>query len=196
MTRFNPIWQPIAANSLWMSLMQVTGEEYGKTDLDYKKHSKLCPKRLQGKAWNVLTVHLLVWNHGYNQQSTIDLLTPERSKEFRASNAKSSTHHMKNKTLLTPQGSFVKKEIYTRKQWQKVQFLAEQFWSRCWKEYLVNLNSRQKWFQPKRNLKIGDIIVQEEVPQSKWPLCRIMRSYMYFSRSTRPRSFGEDKAWI
>ena len=32
MTRFNPIWQPIAANSLWMSLMQVTGEEYGKTD--------------------------------------------------------------------------------------------------------------------------------------------------------------------
>ena len=50
MTRFNHFWQPIAPNSLWMSLMQVTGEEYGKTDYDYKKISKLCPQRLQGKA--------------------------------------------------------------------------------------------------------------------------------------------------
>ena len=102
---------------------------------------------------------------------------------------------MKNKTLLTPPGNFVKKEIYTRKQWQKVQFLAEQFWSKWWKEYLINLNLRQKWFQPKRNLKIGDIvIVQEEVPRNKWHLGKIVRSC--FNRSTRPCSFCEDKAWI
>ena len=81
--------------------MQVTGEEYGKTDLDYKKDSKLCPKRLQGKAWNVLTVHLLVWNHGYNQQSTIDVSMPERSKEFIASNDKSSPHHEEQDTSYT-----------------------------------------------------------------------------------------------
>ena len=53
--------------------------------------------------------------------------------------------------------------------------MAEQLWSRWGKEYLINLNSRQKWFQPKRNLKIGDIvIVQEEVPRNEWSLGKIM----------------------
>ena len=81
---------------------------------------------------------------------------------------------MKNKTLLPPPGNFVKEEIYARKRWREVQFLAEQFWSRWQKEYLINLNSRQKWFQPKRNLKIGDIvIVEEEVPRNEWPLSKI-----------------------
>ena len=75
---------------------------------------------------------------------------------------------MKNKTLLPPPGNFVQEEIYARKRWRKAQFLAEQFWSRWRKENLINLNSRQKWFQPKRNLKIGDIvIVQQEVPRNK-----------------------------
>ena len=36
------------------------------------------------------------------------------------------------------------------------------------------LNSSQKGFQPKRNLKIGDIvIVQEEVSRNEWPLGKI-----------------------
>ena len=84
---------------------------------------------------------------------------------------------MKNKTLLPPPGNFVKEDIYARKRWRRVQFLAEHFWSRWRKEYLINLNSRQKWFTPKRNLKIGDIvIVQEEVPRNEWPLGRIMET--------------------
>ena len=71
---------------------------------------------------------------------------------------------MKNKTLLPPPGNFVKEEVYARKRWRRVQFLAEQFWSRWRKEYLINLSLRQKWFLPKRNLKIGDVvIVQDEV---------------------------------
>ena len=98
---------------------------------------------------------------------------PERSKEFGASNAKSSTHHEEQDTSSTSR-KFCQQEIYARKRWRKVQFLAEQFWSRWRKEYLINLNSRQKCFQPKRNLKIGDIvIVQEEVPRNEWPLGKI-----------------------
>ena len=81
---------------------------------------------------------------------------------------------MKNKTLLPPPGNFVTEEIYARKRWRNVQFLAEQFWSRWRKEYLINLNSREKWFHPKRNLKIGDIvIVQEEIIRNEWPLGKI-----------------------
>lgn len=84
---------------------------------------------------------------------------------------------MKNKTLLPPPGNFVKEEVYARKRWRRVQFLAEQFWSRWRKEYLINLSLRQKWFLPKRNLKIGDVvIVQDEVPRNEWPLGMVVET--------------------
>ena len=41
----------------------------------------------------------------------------------------------------------------------------------------MNLNSRQKWFVPKRNLKIGDVvIVQDEVPRNECPLGIVMET--------------------
>ena len=84
---------------------------------------------------------------------------------------------MKSKTLLPPPGNFVKEEVYARKRWRRLQYLAEQFWCRWRKEYLINLNSRQKWFTPKRNLKIRDVvIVQDDVPRNEWPLGRIMET--------------------
>ena len=102
---------------------------------------------------------------------------------------------MKNKTLLPPPGNFVKEEVYVQKRWRKVQFLAEQFWSRWWKDYLLSVNPRQKWFRPKRNLKIGNIVIVQEVLRNKWPLGKIM-PIGDFNRSTRFFSFCEDKAWI
>ena len=86
---------------------------------------------------------------------------------------------MKNKTLLPPPGNFVKEEVYARKRWRRAQFLAEQFWSRWRKEYLINLSLRQKSFLPKRNIKIGDVvIVQDEVPRNEWPLGMVMETSM------------------
>ena len=82
---------------------------------------------------------------------------------------------MKNKILPPPPGNFVKEDVYARKRWRRVQYLAEQFWSRWRKEYLINLNSRQKWLVPKKNLKIGDIVmVRDEAPRNEWPLGKIM----------------------
>ena len=84
---------------------------------------------------------------------------------------------MKNKTLLPPPGNLVKEEVYARKRWRRVQFLAEQFWSRWRKEYLINLSLRQKWFLPKRNLKIGDVVIlQDEVPRNEWPLGMVVET--------------------
>ena len=84
---------------------------------------------------------------------------------------------MKNKTLLPPPSNFVKEEVNARKRWRRVQFLAEQFWSRWRKEYLINLSLRQKWFLPKRNIKIRDVvIVQDEVPRNEWPLGMVVET--------------------
>jgi len=46
-----------------------------------------------------------------------------------------------------------------RRSWRAVQLLADLFWRRCMKEYLPLLQRRQKWLQPQRNLKVGDLVL-------------------------------------
>ncbi|RUS72387.1 hypothetical protein EGW08_019847 [Elysia chlorotica] len=81
---------------------------------------------------------------------------------------------MKPRIPLPPPGTFVKEDVYLRKRWRRVQFLAEQFWSRWRKEYLVNLALRQKWTNKQRNLKVGDIVLISDIsPRNQWPLARV-----------------------
>jgi len=49
------------------------------------------------------------------------------------------------------------------------------FWRRWVKEYLPTLQERQKWFKPRRNFQIGDIVLptDEKSPRGLWPLARI-----------------------
>ena len=143
--------------------------------MDCKKHSKLCSQRLQRKTRHVLTAHPL-----YEGMATINSrpLTYQCLNDRKSLEPLTANHllTMQNKTFLPLQGNFVKEEVYGRERWRKVQFLAGQFCSWWRKEYLISFNSTQKkfQFQPKRNLKIGDIvIVQEEVPRNEWPLGKV-----------------------
>ena len=74
--------------------------------------------------------------------------------------------------LLPPPGLFVKEDLYIRKRWRRVQFIAEQFWSRWRKEYLASLQKRQKWITAQRNLTVGDIVLvtDHDTPRSEWPM--------------------------
>lgn len=67
---------------------------------------------------------------------------------------------MKSAIPLPPPGKFVKEDMYARKRWRRVQYLTEQFWSRWKKEYLLNLNQRQKWISPRRNVQVGDVVLR------------------------------------
>ena len=62
---------------------------------------------------------------------------------------------MKAQIAYPPPGQFMKEDIYLRKRWRRIQYLAEQFWSRWRKEYLQLLNKRQKWCTSKRNIRCG-----------------------------------------
>ena len=75
-----------------------------------------------------------------------------------------------------PPGFFQKDEIYSRKRWRQIQYLADIFWRRWIKEYLPSLQERQKWNRPRRNFVIGDIVLVADVncPRSCWPLARIV----------------------
>lgn len=82
---------------------------------------------------------------------------------------------MKSVQALPPPGEFVREDVYGKKRWRHVQYLAEQFWSRWRKEYLANIALRQRWHAPRRNLQVGDIVIVkgEDVHRNEWRLGRV-----------------------
>ena len=60
-----------------------------------------------------------------------------------------------------------------------MQYLANEFWTRWRKEYLLNLQTRQKWHMDKRNLKVNDIVLLQDdlVPRNEWKLARVTEVY-------------------
>ncbi|KAM3938230.1 uncharacterized protein RB166_011994 [Leptodactylus fuscus] len=66
-----------------------------------------------------------------------------------------------------------------QKQWKRVQYLADYFWNRWRKEYLVILQGRRKWRQNKPNLKEGDVVLMKE-PQAQridWPMGIVTKTF-------------------
>ena len=73
-----------------------------------------------------------------------------------------------------PSDVFIKADGY-RTSWRLVNRLADQFWSRWVREYLPTLQMRQKWLQPTRNFRVGDIVlvVDDVGRRGVWPKGRI-----------------------
>jgi len=76
-----------------------------------------------------------------------------------------------------PPGIFDANDLYARKRWKQVQYLADLFWKRWTKEYLHLLQQRTKWMLPKRNVNVDDVvlIVDETLPRNMWPLGRVLQ---------------------
>ena len=81
----------------------------------------------------------------------------------------------KTKLVLPPPGKFQNQDVYCRRRWRCIQHIANQFWSRWSKEYLQNLQARQKWTQQRRNLTVGDIVLMRDnnTRRNKWPTPRL-----------------------
>ena len=86
---------------------------------------------------------------------------------------------MKSKAVFPPPGIFQKADVYCRKRWRSVQYLANEFWNRFKKEYLQASQKRTKWNTTCRNLTVNDIvlIMDEDTPRSKWPMGRVMEVF-------------------
>ena len=84
----------------------------------------------------------------------------------------------KSKVLLPPVGVFEAPDVYSSKRWRRTQYLANAFWTRWKKEYLQNLQTRQKWVSPSRNLKVDDVVLvkDDERPRNQWQLARVIRT--------------------
>ncbi len=57
--------------------------------------------------------------------------------------------------------------------------MANDFWTRWRKEFLKNLQTRQKWIRPRRDLQIGDVVIikEDNLPRNQWPLARVCEVY-------------------
>lgn len=78
-----------------------------------------------------------------------------------------------------PPGVFNKHDLYSKRRWRQVQYLANLFWKRWTLEYLPLLQERQKWNTTKRNFQCGDIVlvVDPTSPRGSWVLGRILEVY-------------------
>ncbi|XDV52444.1 hypothetical protein PO909_021172 [Leuciscus waleckii] len=75
-----------------------------------------------------------------------------------------------------PPGLFMKEDVYARRRWKQVQYIADIFWKRWTREYLLQLQERQKWTRASRNFAEGDIvlIVDDSAPRNSWVLGKII----------------------
>lgn len=78
-----------------------------------------------------------------------------------------------------PPGIFTGDDIYAKRKWKQVQYLADVFWRRWVREYLPTLQRRQKWQKPTRNFAVNDIVlvIDDKLPRCSWPLGRITEVY-------------------
>ena len=82
---------------------------------------------------------------------------------------------MKSRRVGPPPGEFVPHDVYARRQWRRVQYLEDQFWSKWRREYLQNMQMRTKLKPPKQNLAAGDVVLVKE-EGSLWndlPMARV-----------------------
>ena len=86
---------------------------------------------------------------------------------------------LKSQVVLSPPGKFSTPDLYSRRRWRRVQYLAEQFWKRWQKEYNASQTSRQKWNNASRNFEVGDIVVlrEENVPRNQWPVAKVTQVF-------------------
>ncbi|KAL4009060.1 hypothetical protein ACER0C_002912 [Sarotherodon galilaeus] len=84
---------------------------------------------------------------------------------------------LKARPSLTP-GLFQQEDIYARRRWRQVQYMADLFWKRWVREYLPQLQTRQKWTRVSRNLVPGDIVllVDETAPRNSWLIGRVTQA--------------------
>lgn len=86
---------------------------------------------------------------------------------------------LKSSAVLPPPGKFVQQDLYCRKRWRCVQFLANEFWSRWRKEFLTHQQERKKWTRQQPNLKKDDVVLMcdDSLPRIQWPLARIIETF-------------------
>ena len=78
---------------------------------------------------------------------------------------------LRSSVTVPPPGVFQQADLYMRRRWRRVQYLANLFWTRWKKENIVLHQTRPKWTATRRNIQVGNVvIVKDSAPRNLWPL--------------------------
>ena len=66
---------------------------------------------------------------------------------------------MKTNVVMPLPGVSTKPDLYSRRRWRRVHYIAEEFWHRWRKQFMQSLKTRQKWNDTRRNFKVGKIVI-------------------------------------
>ena len=86
---------------------------------------------------------------------------------------------LKSAVVLPLPGVFSREDVYSRKRWRRVQYLANQFWTKWKRDFLPSLQERSKWTKEYPNLEVNDIvlILDDTSPRSQWPKGKIVEVF-------------------
>ena len=86
---------------------------------------------------------------------------------------------MKTMPLRAPAGDFGHPTYIFGHQWQCVQHLANTFWSRWRKGYLLTMQPRTWWKVKKHNLCVSDIVLlKADAHRNDWPYERVIETLL------------------
>ena len=81
-------------------------------------------------------------------------------------------------TAPIPAGVFGADDLYAKRRWRQVQYMADLFWSRWRREDVLLLQRRQKWLHPEKSLAVGNIVLvaDDGLARCQWPLGRVIEA--------------------
>lgn len=93
---------------------------------------------------------------------------------------------MKRKPILPP-GLFEKTDLYLKRRWKQVLYIAVHFWKRWIQEHLQLLQERQRWTKEKISFLPGDVVViaDSTAPRGSWLLGKILKTFSNRNRFVR-----------
>ena len=108
-----------------------------------------------------------------NRPSTAVLDDPDEC------SALTPNHFLLQRAIQLPPCVFVNEDLFSRKRWRKVQFLADHYWKRWIREYVPTLQRRSKWVKSRRNAQIGYLVLlaEDKVVRNRWPMGRVVEVF-------------------
>ena len=84
---------------------------------------------------------------------------------------------MKSSVVLPPPGSFQLADLFSKKRWRRVQYLANEFWIKWEDNYRQLLQPRRKWVRTVRSIEVDDVVIikDDNLPRNQLRLARESR---------------------